>query len=435
MKRIFTLLVAVLFVSSAALAQIATVRTIKDAGARYSKPTTKLNTVNNSKAQGGFWFNLVEGVANAYFGESGTDELDYWTPVSVANLNAYFQFDDTTMNSQIFSSGQIYDWAHSGWNDYYYGQEMYADYNIPYLADANYSIDSTCIVYYYSRGTNVPEDVVDTLFFAYVLNMDEEPVHTLSTSAGEAFKMLYVPFDYTIMNTAYASPDSNPTLGSDVVIVYDTVLFTYEDTTEGTSMYYLRVPTPDALHNVKCNRMAVTYTFVPGNTTEGIAYIDEDYNKFGSLLYSDPRADYAYPWGTSTLMNDVQWGLFADNGTCDPEDGWFGVYCANTYDDAGNEKPELNLYISCNDCSLVGVEEEAAETISVYPNPATTTLHVDLAGDAQATIQLFNLVGQQVYSETATNSTVINTSNLHTGVYMLKVSQNGKVYTSKVVVK
>jgi len=73
--------------------------------------------------------------------------------------------------------------------------------------------------------------------------------------------------------------------------------------------------------------------------------------------------------------------------------------------------------------------------LTVYPNPATNNFTVNTGNDEKATIQLFNIVGQQVYSETFTGSTNVSVANLHSGVYMLKVNQNGKVNTTKVVVK
>lgn len=91
--------------------------------------------------------------------------------------------------------------------------------------------------------------------------------------------------------------------------------------------------------------------------------------------------------------------------------------------------------MTCNDCGVVNVPEIEKNNLTVYPNPATNKFTVDLGNDEKANIQLFNLVGQQVYNETITGSAQVNVSNLHSGVYMLKVNQNGKVTTTKVVVK
>jgi hypothetical protein len=59
-----------------------------------------------------------------------------------------------------------------------------------------------------------------------------------------------------------------------------------------------------------------------------------------------------------------------------------------------------------------------------------------MSGEGVAQIQLFNLMGQVVYSDNVnTATTIVNVNNLNSGIYMLRVTQNGKVYTSKVIVK
>ena len=75
------------------------------------------------------------------------------------------------------------------------------------------------------------------------------------------------------------------------------------------------------------------------------------------------------------------------------------------------------------------IEDPEEQTINVYPNPASSNLKVNFEGEAN--IQLFNLVGQMVYSTTATDNATINVSNLRSGVYMLKVNDK----TVKVVVR
>ena len=100
-----------------------------------------------------------------------------------------------------------------------------------------------------------------------------------------------------------------------------------------------------------------------------------------------------------------------------------------------NFPKNLGLKISCTNCEIVNVPELEKNNPTVYPNPATNNFTVNLGNDEKANIELFNIVGQMVYSETITGSAQVNVANLHSGVYMLKVNQNGKTYTTKVVVK
>ena len=134
------------------------------------------------------------------------------------------------------------------------------------------------------------------------------------------------------------------------------------------------------------------------------------------------------------LLEDYQMGLFTDGDNFVTGNYFYNVYQPNIFW-GGNPKPWISLLVSCDNCETVDVPELEKKNLTVYPNPATNHFTVNTGNDEKASIQLFNIVGQQVYSETFTGSTTVNVANLHSGVYMLKVNQNGKVNTTKVVVK
>ena len=100
-------------------------------------------------------------------------------------------------------------------------------------------------------------------------------------------------------------------------------------------------------------------------------------------------------------------------------------------------RPDVILDITCNDCPITSVKEIEKKNINIKPNPVTNNFTVTLdESNTSALVQLYNLVGQVVYSEQTNASEInVNVSNLNSGVYMLKINQNGKVYTSKVIVQ
>ena len=89
------------------------------------------------------------------------------------------------------------------------------------------------------------------------------------------------------------------------------------------------------------------------------------------------------------------------------------------------------MHVTCNDCAIVNVEEMDKNNVTIYPNPATTEITVNNPTNERTLVEMFNLVGQKVYSEQFVNSTKINVSNMKAGVYMLKVNN----HTTKVVVR
>jgi hypothetical protein len=72
-------------------------------------------------------------------------------------------------------------------------------------------------------------------------------------------------------------------------------------------------------------------------------------------------------------------------------------------------------------------------TISVYPNPTQGTLFINASG-LISQYEIYNITGQKIVSQnTNSNQVEINTSNLQSGVYLLKTEVNGQVSTQKFV--
>jgi hypothetical protein len=82
----------------------------------------------------------------------------------------------------------------------------------------------------------------------------------------------------------------------------------------------------------------------------------------------------------------------------------------------------------------VGVEENEAAQVRVYPNPATSTINVEAQGFEQ--YQVVNMLGQSVVNGKLMNGTTqINVSNLTNGVYFVRLINGSSVETIKVVKK
>jgi hypothetical protein len=75
--------------------------------------------------------------------------------------------------------------------------------------------------------------------------------------------------------------------------------------------------------------------------------------------------------------------------------------------------------------------------ISIYPNPVTNELFINLHQAIDGILTLTNVFGQDVYSTKISGSDgstqKINTSNLQQGVYFLKMESNGQILTKKVL--
>lgn len=83
--------------------------------------------------------------------------------------------------------------------------------------------------------------------------------------------------------------------------------------------------------------------------------------------------------------------------------------------------------------SQEGVEENAASTINVYPNPAKDVLTVK-AGNISS-VSIYSLLGQRVYSEDVnSDEAVINMSDFEAGMYVVRVVADGTEMVKKISV-
>ena len=78
----------------------------------------------------------------------------------------------------------------------------------------------------------------------------------------------------------------------------------------------------------------------------------------------------------------------------------------------------------------------SSTTLIVYPNPATSTIHITWSGNDNSTIELIDLTGRVVMVQSAAlkNQADINIEQFAKGVYILKVSSNSSSSTTRVTI-
>jgi len=72
--------------------------------------------------------------------------------------------------------------------------------------------------------------------------------------------------------------------------------------------------------------------------------------------------------------------------------------------------------------------------IKVFPNPVSDILFIQNIASVQ-NIELFNIQGKSILKQSLNGKGEINMSNLHSGIYIIKVSSNGNSSFSKIVKK
>lgn len=84
--------------------------------------------------------------------------------------------------------------------------------------------------------------------------------------------------------------------------------------------------------------------------------------------------------------------------------------------------------------TTLSVTDFKKESASIFPNPATDRLYINV--DSKAQVAVFSIIGRQVIqTQVANDKTAIPVQDLNSGVYMVQVTQNGNTVTKKLIIK
>lgn len=105
-----------------------------------------------------------------------------------------------------------------------------------------------------------------------------------------------------------------------------------------------------------------------------------------------------------------------------------------TYTDANGCVNSATASIYVYDC--VGINEFLLENIKVYPNPMSEVVNIDFGKTLEsASLQIIAADGKMVLNKIIHNTSTetINTSNYHSGIYLIKVSYNTEEYKFRII--
>lgn len=111
--------------------------------------------------------------------------------------------------------------------------------------------------------------------------------------------------------------------------------------------------------------------------------------------------------------------------------------CTDTNDNAADfttaTPAPRNSATAANTCNL-SVKENDIAGLKVYPNPVTNgKLFITTDSNVEKTVAIYDVLGKQVVNTKATD--FVSVSNLKGGVYIVKITEEGKTATRKLVIK
>ena len=246
--------------------------------------------------------------------------------------------------------------------------------------------------------------------------------------------------------------------------------WSFGDGSSSTSMYPYHEYTTSGSYNVclivndgECGDTTCQYVYIPANNTVpsdslcNASFVISQSNPFEISVVntsSDLNSDYIWTLSsgllTVTATGSFPTILVENTGsfllciTSTNASGCTSTFCDSIVVDAngmiGGRLSSVGFTINVvspqtiTGYDITGIENVENATISVYPNPFNDVL--SLSGVASnSTIQIFSVDGKVVYQGNANNS-VLNTSNLSAGVYMLSITDvQGNRQVQKIVKK
>lgn len=356
-------------------------------------------------------------------------------------------FPDTNISTWYNDSNFSKPWIHSianvldirspQLNDAaYYSGEM------QYQAGANYTINTVGIYGIYLRA-NSDENIIDTLEFEIVTNYNSVPFYSFPEKWGYLYGVTGSSVTFVDVQ---ASTNINKQMNFSSTQKFIKLLDKNSVNDDISPLFYEDDNFFYVTPNVNVGNMGyfiAAVQFKPG---------DPSYSKLDTLGVNQ---NVFFPYAVKEMNNyqmidSYELGIYNASYNYETRNKYnsnsqvyrlyrnlLDFYTENI-NDAGDMFDHwlMSYSISCSNCGFVGVEETEAKNISVYPNPAQNTVSVQLPDMTPAQIEIINLVGQTVISQPTASETVkLDISTLNQGVYMIQIRQEGKVYTSKLVVK
>jgi hypothetical protein len=93
---------------------------------------------------------------------------------------------------------------------------------------------------------------------------------------------------------------------------------------------------------------------------------------------------------------------------------------------------ELNISLTTPSLSF---KQNEISGLNMYPNPVSNgNLHITSNSNSAKSVSIFDVLGRQVLNAKVSNNTV-NVSNLKGGAYIVKINEEGKTATRKLIIE
>jgi hypothetical protein len=401
----------------------------------YTKKVSNLKSRKLAKSNSDAtsrWYDYGQAVSQYTMANSG-DSSALGTYLLFSDSTLKYEFSDGLGNT-FHALGQVLQASDTTFNTQDFSGEM------KLLPTSSYTVDTVLTEFFYNRNLTTQNGamVVDSLIIELGSNTANTQLPTVGFTANAFFTDNFGVDAPSFKDLSYRYQRNGLGVFGNYkryAIALDSAF--YADTTDyGSNIVVL--PTSD-LGAISAGRLVVMgMAFKPGYTWNANVDTLNNFNYLSFIHYTEMSSDHAntlrYFQNNNfnmayVALTDMRYNLDPNwNGSMYPRLGFSKAYDIDQY--------YFMYKISSSNAGIVtvGLNEVAANSsASVFPNPTTNMVNVNLIN--ATSLRMVDINGKVVYSENVSNknNTVIDMTNLAKGIYSLQVVTTTGVETKKVV--
>ncbi|MBP7388754.1 MAG: T9SS type A sorting domain-containing protein [Chitinophagales bacterium] len=129
-------------------------------------------------------------------------------------------------------------------------------------------------------------------------------------------------------------------------------------------------------------------------------------------------------YDTVDLANETNTDVAVSNGN---------VYVVWQDDNSNTVKYRTGTFTPDTVAIISSVKEIAENTFSIYPNPTNDFLNIKSISSENFSVNIFNALGEKIYSAVSTLNLKLVTQNFSNGIYFLQIKSERKSFTQKFI--
>jgi hypothetical protein len=139
--------------------------------------------------------------------------------------------------------------------------------------------------------------------------------------------------------------------------------------------------------------------------------------------------------GTQNVLNDPNYATFQATADWRVETVW-SISCTSTQrQSTGIQGTIIKSKSNISNNKTVGIKNYTENFFSVYPNPTSGDLNIQVSGNGNTTVKLVSMLGQEVYNANMSGSQAhtVDMTSFENGTYLLQVTTDNKTSIQRIV--